>query len=458
MVLNQKIKIDELVELDKKHFLHPTTNPKAHADFGSKIIFSEGKGIRLKDVYGDSYIDGVSMLWNVNLGHGQVELAEVAKDQMSKLAYNSNFISYSNEPAIRLAQKLSSISPGNLQSVFFTSGGSESNDTAIKLSRFYWQLKGQPKKRKIITIQNGYHGVTIAAQTATAIPNFHHFSNSNISEVFHAKPFLTNCENGDQSDPNYKGCIRDILETEGPDTVAAIMMEPIQGSGGVNVPPDEYLQAIRNLCDEFKVLMIADEVICGFGRTGKVFGVDNWNVTPDLLSFAKGVTSGYAQLGGVLVNKEIHETLIQYDGLLSHGFTYSGHATACSVGLKTIEIIERDNLVANAKSMEDYLLNGFAYLMDKHKIVTKARAKGLLSAIEFYEDRDTGKPFDLSVQAAAKIGEECFKRKLLIRPIRVAEGENIIAIAPPLIINKKEIEEIITIMDDAITAFEKTRL
>ncbi|MRH41707.1 aminotransferase class III-fold pyridoxal phosphate-dependent enzyme [Aquibacillus halophilus] len=452
--MNQS-RIQELAELDKKYFLHPTTAPKTHAEEGPKIMFSEGKGIFVNDMNGDSYIDGVSMLWNVNLGHGQLELAETAKEQMSKLAYSSSFIGYSNEPAVRLAEKLVSLAPGDLNSVFYTSGGSEANDTAFKLARFYWELKGKPQKRKFIALEDAYHGVTIAAQTATSIPNFHTFSNSGISDVFHAKPHLTNCELGDKSDPNYEGCIRDIIEKEGADTIAGIIMEPIQGSGGVHIPPDGYLQAVRELCDELGILFIADEVITGFGRTGLMFGVENWDVVPDLLCFAKGVTSGYAQLGGVLIRQHIRDTIVQYEGVLSHGFTYSGHATACAVALKNIEIIERDNIVVNAKMMEQELKKGFEYLKSKHPMVTKTRAIGLLSAIELYENSDTNKPFDISVKATAQVGEECFKRKLMIRPIRVGEGKNIIAIAPPLVINKQEIEQMISIIDESITAFEK---
>ncbi|MBB6454710.1 putrescine aminotransferase [Salirhabdus euzebyi] len=452
----KQLSVQELAELDKKYFLHPTTAPKVHAEQGPKIMFSEGKGIYVKDMDGNSYIDGVSMLWNVNLGHGQKELAEAAKEQMEKLAYSSSFIGYSNEPAVRLAEKLVSLAPGDLNSVFYTSGGSESNDTAFKLARFYWELKGQPKKRKIIALENAYHGVTIAAQTATSIPNFHTFSSSNISDVFHAKPHLTNCELGDKSDPNYEGCIRDIVEKEGADSIAAVIMEPVQGSGGVYIPPDGYLQAVRKLCDEFGILFIADEVITGFGRTGLMFGSENWDVVPDFLCFAKGVTSGYAQLGGVLIRQHIRDTIVQYEGVLSHGFTYSGHATACAVALKNIELMERDNIVVNAKNMEQVLADGFEYLKGKYDIVTKTRAIGLLSAFELYEDPTTEKPFDVSVMAAAKVGEECFSRKLLIRPIRVGEGKNIIAIAPPLVINKQEIEQLIAIIDDSISAFKKT--
>ncbi|UFT99097.1 aspartate aminotransferase family protein [Radiobacillus kanasensis] len=446
----------ELAELDKKYYLHPTTAPKAHAEQGPKIMFEKGNGVHVTDVYGDTYIDGVSMLWNVNLGHGQKELAEVAKEQMETLAYSSSFISYSNEPAVRLSEKLVSLAPGELNSVFYTSGGSESNDTAFKLARFYWELRGEPKKRKIIALENAYHGVTIAAQTATSIPNFHTFSSSKIEEVFHAKAHLTNCEKGDKSDPNYEGCIRDIVEKEGADTIAAIIMEPVQGSGGVFIPPAEYLQAVRDLCDEFGILFIADEVICGFGRTGQMFGVENWDVVPDFLCFAKGVTSGYSQLGGVLIHQKVRDELVRFEGVLSHGFTYSGHPTACAVGLKNIEIIERDNIVAHSKLMETELKAGYEYLQNKHGIVTKTRAIGLLSAFELFQDPEAEIPFDVSVMAAAKVGEECFKRKLLIRPIRVAEGKNIIAVAPPLVINKQEIETVISIIDESITAFKKT--
>ncbi|MFD2924959.1 aspartate aminotransferase family protein [Halobacillus naozhouensis] len=448
-------KHSELEELDKKHYLHPTTIPKTHAEQGPKLTFAEGEGIYVRDVNGEKYIDGLSMLWNVNLGHGQQELADVAKEQMSKLAFSSSFAGYSNEPAVRLAEKLASLAPGDLNSVFYTSGGSESNDTAFKLSRFYWTLKGKSEKTKIIGIKQAYHGVTIAAQTATSIPLFHDFSGSKISEVFHANPHLTNCERGDKSDPNYEGCIRDIVEKEGADTIAAVIIEPVQGSGGVHVPPEGYLEAVRDLCDEFGILFIADEVICGFGRTGTMFGVENWGVVPDLMSVAKGISSGYSQLGGVLIKESIRDVLVQYDQVLAHGFTYSGHPTACAVALKNIEILERDQIVANTKNMEYELRAGFEYLQDKHPTFTKSRAVGLLAGFELYADRDSGKPFDSTILPSAEVVEECFKRKLILRALSSNVGRNIVAIAPPLIINKQQIDDMINILDDSITVFEK---
>ncbi|MFD1017579.1 aminotransferase family protein [Thalassobacillus hwangdonensis] len=446
----------QLAELDRKHFLHPTTNPKAHAENGPKAMFSEGKGIYVSEMEGVPYIDGVSMLWNVNIGHGNQEIAEVAKEQMSKLAYSSSFNGFSNEPAVRLAEKLATLAPGNLNSVFFTSGGSESNDTAFKLARFYWELNRKPLKRKIIALGNSYHGVTIAAQTATSIPNFHSFTNSKIKEVFHAKPHLTECERGDKNHPDYEGCIRDIVEKEGADTIAAVIMEPVQGAGGVHIPPEGYMAAVRKLCDDFNILLIADEVITGFGRTGTMFGSENWEAIPDLLCFAKGVTSGYAQLGGVMLSQNVRDTIVEYEEVLSHGFTYSGHATSCAVALKNIEIIERENLVANAKNMEVKLKAGLEYLSEKHKIVTKPRAIGLLSAIDLYQDPANNVPFEEGVMAAAKVWEACFERKLIARPIRFAKGMNTIALAPPLIINNQQIEDVVGILDDAISEFSKS--
>ncbi|TCP29436.1 adenosylmethionine-8-amino-7-oxononanoate aminotransferase [Scopulibacillus darangshiensis] len=453
--LSQQVSgIDQLGEWDKKYYLHPTTVPKTFSDNGPKIIFTEGNGIRVKDAKGDTYIDGVSMLWNVNLGHGQKELADAAYEQMTTLAYGSSFYGYSNEPAIRLAEKVVSIAPGDLSAIYFTSGGSESNDTAFKLARFYWHLKGRKGKKKIISITNSYHGATVAAGTATGIDAFHNFAGSRDIDILNAKAHLTNCELGDKSDPNYEGCIRDTIEKEGSEAIAAVIMEPVQGAGGIHIAPDGYLKAVKDLCEENDILFIMDEVICGFGRTGKIFGSDNWDIVPDLMSVAKGITSGYSQLGGVLMSEEIRNTLVQYDQILGHGFTYSGHPTACAVGLKNLEIIERDKIVENAKNMEKELKKGFKYLEDNHANVAKSRALGLISAFELQADRDADLPFDKSIRAAAIVAEECYKRKLILRTADFEEGKNIVAIAPPLITKKEDVEEIINIIDDAVTAFE----
>ncbi|CDQ37820.1 aminotransferase family protein [Virgibacillus salexigens] len=445
----------ELSILDRKHLLHPSTNPKAQVQHGPKLIFSGGEGIHLHDMKGNTYIDGVSMLWNVNLGHGQKELADASYQQMTNIAYASTFYGYANEPTVRLAEKIAALAPGDLNTIFFTSGGSESNDTAFKLSRFYWQLRGYTEKRKIISLRRGYHGVTVAAQRATGIDAYRNFSGSIDPDIDNAKAHLTECELGAKDHPEYEGSIRSIIEKEGKDRIAAVIVEPIQGAGGVHIPPEGYLKAVRKLCDEFDIHLIADEVICGFGRTGKMFGVDHWEIVPDFMSIAKGITSGYAQLGGVIMKEHIRDTITEYDDMLAHGFTYSGHPTACAVGLKNIEIIERDGLVSNASLMGQELEKGLHYLEDKYHFVTNGRTKGLLAGFDLMEDPKADIPFDGSVKAATTLVENCYERGLLIRPFDFEPGMNIVAIAPPLIVNKNDVEKIIQILENALTAFSQ---
>lgn len=447
--------IQELSEFDRKHILHPSTNPKQLAEQGPKIIFTDGDGIYLNDMAGRKYIDGVSMLWNVNLGHGQKELAQAAYDQMNKAAYTTTFYGYTNEATVRLAKKITDLTPGDLNAIFFTSGGSESNDSAFKLVRFYWELKGFKEKRTIISLRRGYHGVTIAAQRATGIDAYREFSGSADPNIVNAIPHITEAERGDTTHPQYKESIRGMIEQLGKDKVAAVILEPIQGAGGVHYPPEGYLQAVRELCDENDVLLIADEVICGFGRTGKMFGVDHWDIVPDLMSVAKGITSGYAQLGGVVMRDEIHNTITQHDGMLAHGFTYSGHPMACAVGLKNIEILERDNLVENAQLMGVEMKKGLDFLADKYEFMTNVRSRGLLSGFDLVKDKATQTPFDQSVAAAITVVEESFERDLLIRAFDFEPGMNVVAVAPPLIINKGQVEDIIARLDGALGAFAK---
>lgn len=446
--------LNQLSEIDRKYVLHPSTNPKHHLENGPKIIFTEGDRIYLKDMTGRTYIDGVSMLWNVNLGHGQEELAKAAYDQMKKAAYTTTFYGYTNEATTRLAEKIVSLTQGDLNTIFFTSGGSESNDTAFKLSRFYWELKGFKHKRKIISLRRGYHGVTVAAQRATGIEAYREFSGSKDPDIMNAIPHVTNCENGDKTDPNYEQSIRGLIEKEGKDNIAAVILEPIQGAGGVHLPPEGYLQAVRRLCNEHDIHFIADEVICGFGRTGKMFGVDQWEVVPDIMSVAKGITSGYAQLGGIIMREEIRDTIGQFDGMLAHGFTYSGHPMACAVGLKNIEILERDDLVENARIRGQELLAGVKNLEEKYSFLSNVRGRGLLVGFDLMEDPAANIPFPSTVKAAATVVEECYNRDLLIRPFDFEPGMNVVAISPPLIIEQAEVEDIIARLDDALAAFK----
>jgi putrescine aminotransferase len=445
-----------LFELDREHIIHPQSNPKEHYEQGPKIIFDEGNGIYLKDIEGHEYIDGVSMLWNVNLGHGNKELAEAAYNQMTKAAYTTTFYNYTNEPSVKLAEKITSLAPGDLNSIFYTSGGSESNDTAFKLSRFYWQQKGYDNKNIIISLKRGYHGVTIAAQRATGIGAYRDFSGVLEQKIINAEAHLTECELGDKSHPDYDKSISGLIDELGADRIAAIIIEPVQGAGGVHVSPDGYLQAVRNLCDKNDIHFIADEVICGFGRTGKMFGCNHWDVVPDFMCVAKGLTSGYIQLGGVIMRDEIKNTLNEFDDMLPHGFTYSGHPTACAVGLKNIEILERDNWVSHAKEMGDKLLDGLKKLEEKYSFFANPRAKGLLAGIDLVKNKETNEPFDFEDRAANQLITECFNQDLLIRAFDFEPGMNIVAIAPPLIVNEEEIDNIINIVDAAAAKIQKT--
>lgn len=448
-----KSRVEELKELDKKHFLHPITPLKDQQERGPDIIFNTAEGIRVKDVEGNEYIDGVSALWNVNVGYGREELAKAASDQMKKLSYASSFFNQSHEVVIRLSEKLAEIAPGDLDVSFFTSGGSESNETAFKIVRHYWKLKGRPEKSKVIGLYNGYHGVAMGTTSATGVDHFSDMITEVAPGFFHAIPHLLEAEQGDKSHPQYDKSIRGIVEREGADTIAAIILEPVQGVGGVNVPPEGYLQALRQICDENDIMLITDEIITAFGRTGKMFGVENWDVVPDIMCLAKGITSGYIQLGAVMLSSELRDALAEMsEGPMFHGFTYSGHPTACAVSLRNIQIIEEEGLVENSRVMGEKMLEGLKYLEETHRTTGSARGVGLLGAIQMYKDPDAKENFDPMMGVAEQVVGECKSRGLILRPL--AFGMDAVAVAPPLITGEEDVELIIEKLSDSIKAFE----
>jgi putrescine---pyruvate transaminase len=438
--IKKELTIKELQELDKKHFLHPTSSIKQQQEQGPAFIFTEGQGIYLKDIHGDTIIDGLSSLWNVNVGHGREELGQVAMEQMTKLGFSSSFMTFSHEPAIRLATKLAELTPGDLNTIFFTSGGSESNDTAFKLIRHYWMLKGKPEKKKILSRKRSYHGVAMGATSATGLDAFRHFTNSLAPDFYHV-------------DNDSIESLKNVIEKEGPETIAAFISEPVQGTGGVLPPLENYFKEIRKICDQYEILFIADEVITGFGRTGKYFGIEHYGVIPDLMSFAKGVTSGYVPLGGVIISEKIHQDLIELsNGILFHGYTYSAHPTACAVALRNLEIIERENLVENARVMGQTLLEGFQWLQKEHDLVGEVRTLGLLGAIELVKDKVTQEKFKDPI--APKAVAEIMKCGLVCRGVTY-EGSDTLVFAPPLVINQQEVNQIIDILDTALLNVKK---
>lgn len=426
----------ELIEMDKKHFLHPTSNVKQQQEHGPSIIFKNAEGIYVEDIDGKKYIEGMSSLWNVNIGYGRKELGEVAKEQIEQLSFSSAFSTYSHEPAIKLAAKVAELTPGDLDTVFFTSGGSEANDSAIKLARHYWNIQGQPERRKIISRKKAYHGVAIGATSATGIPEFWKFAG--LSPEFHHVDTTSSEE------------LKKIIEKEGPETIAAFMAEPILGAGGVIVPPKNYFKEVKEICDQHGILFIADEVITGFGRTGKMFGMEHWDVVPDMMTVAKGISSGYIPLGGVVMSNKVHQVLKdKTDGTLFHGYTYSGHPVGSAVALKNIEIIENENLVENTSNMGEVLLEGLQKLEEELKVLEDGRSVGLLAAIEIYENAKTKEHFD--TKHAPLIVQEAANRGLICRAVTYDEADTVV-LAPPLIINKEQIEEMLSILKEAIVA------
>jgi putrescine aminotransferase len=451
----------ELVRADQEHLIHPLHHP---VDNANTVIYVRGSGVTVQDIDGHEYIDGLSGLWNVNVGHGRAELAEAAAAQMKELAYYSGFVGSSNIPSIALAERLLELTGHTMQAVFLTSGGAEANESAFKTARFYWKARGRPGKVKIIAREQGYHGLTLQTMSATGmgrvywkmfeprVPGFVHIPTCYPYRYRGAKP-------GESVGEAAARALEEAIIGEGPDTVAAFIGEPIHGAGGVFYPTDDYWPRVRDVCTRHDVLLLADEIITGFCRTGRWFALSHWNVTPDILSFAKGVTSGYLPLGGIMVTRAIKEAMdsVKPDDRWMHAYTYSGHPTCCAVALKNIEIMERERLSEYAAKMGEYLQAGLTAAFGNHPNTGDIRSgKGLLAAVEFVEDRPTRKNFPSELKFAASIRREMMKRGVVTRT-RPAVGPDpapgdILFFAPPLVITEAEIDRLVSVARDAVDA------
>ena len=443
----------DYLQTDLDHLLHPLNHPSAHQQ---AKIWVEGRGAVISDVDGGEYIDGLSGLWCVNVGHGRAELAEAARQQMSTLAYCSSYAGSSNLPAIALAERLSGLVYPSINTFFFTSGGAEASESSFKTARFYWKAKGQPDKVKIISRMKGYHGVTLAAMSATGLPAYWpQFEPRTTGFVQVAPPYCYRCElkqtPGHCPIDNAQDLEATILR-EGADTVAAFIAEPVMGAGGVIPPPAEYFPAVREVCDRHGVLFIADEVITGFGRTGKMFALGHWNVQPDIVSFAKGVTSGYVQLGGILIGKPLAEWLrnLPPSQPWMHAYTYSGHPVACAVALKNLEIIEREGLVARAAEMGARLIEGLRTL-ESLRSVGEVRGLGLMAGVELVADKATRADYPASAKFGPSVLAAARERGVLLR-----NRGDVICMAPPLVVSEEQVDRIVQVLGDSIKAVEAT--
>ncbi len=437
----------KLVQLDKDYMLHPVTNLHQHAKTGP-LIFERGEGVRIWDTDGKEYIDGFAGLWNVNVGHGRTELAEAGREQLERLAFQPTFFGLATPPTIELAAKLGQMLPGSINHFNFTSGGAESNESAIKIARYYWSIQGKPDKVKILSRMNAYHGIAMGALSATGIPAYwQHFGPRPEGFVHLSAPYAYR-NAGDLDEAGFVDkLVAELEETiarEGAGTIAAMIGEPVQGAGGVIVPPDAYWQRVREVLSQHDILLIADEVITGFGRTGTMFGVEQYQVEPDIVSLAKGISSGYIPLGAVGVSDAIYEQMIQPDAMFMHGFTYSGHPVACAVALANIDIIEREHLAANAGEQGAFLLDQLREL-EGHQHVGEVRGKGLMMIVEVVGDKGTKAKFDASMNVGGKLQAATRQRGLIVR----ASNDGI-AIAPPLTLTRDEARQIANAVQAAV--------
>lgn len=436
----------DLHRLDQDHLIHPVHSAQ---DQREAVIFTSGEGAVLRDVDGRKYLDGLASLWNVHAGHGRRALAEAAAAQMTRLAYASAYSGYSNEPAIRLAGRLLTLAYPNLSGVYFTTGGAESNETAFKIARYVWRRRGRPGKTKVIARHHGYHGVTLAAMSATGIPAFHTMFAPAVPGFVHVLPSYPYRYGDSMAD-----ALEEAIRGEGPDTVAAFIAEPVIGAGGVIPPAAAYFPAVREICDRYEVLFIADEIITGFGRTGRWFALDHWGVRPDMVAFAKGVTSAYLPLGGVMVSRQIHDDIRAAPAAerFMHAATYSGHPTCCAVGLANLDILEGEGLVDRAARLGSRLLGGLETLRDLPG-VGDIRGLGLMAGIELVTDKQAKTP---AIGLGARVLGEARRRGLITRMRAGQTGQapigDVICLAPPLIVSESQVDRIVEILRESILA------
>jgi putrescine aminotransferase len=437
-----------LYELDRTHWLHPMGDLGAAAGTVPQLMFSRGEGATLTDVEGRVYIDGLASLWNVNVGHGRRELGIAAAEQMGQLAFSSAYGGFSHAPGVQLAERLAELAPGELEVTFFASGGAEANDTAYKIARLYWHVRGEPERVKIVSRIRDYHGLTYGATSATGLPMYWKGFGPLAPGFLHGpSPDPYRYSGTGPAGAAYARALEQVIVDADPKTVAAVVAEPVQGAGGVIVPPDDYFPMLREVCDRHGVLLIADEVITGFGRTGRWFAMQHWNVNPDLMIFAKGVTSGYLPLSGVMLTRGVHDTLKGLGAAFPHGFTYSGHPTACAVALRNLRIIEEEGLVARAGEMGKKLLVKLKEL-ETHEIVGNVRGLGLVAGIELVRDRQSKASFDPSLGAARQVMLAALEEGVIVRAL----SGDVIALSPPFVITEQQIDRMVSVLDRAIAS------
>jgi adenosylmethionine-8-amino-7-oxononanoate aminotransferase len=423
-------------------------NPASYHQQPPQII-TKGDGVYITDIDGKRLVDGVAGLWNVNVGYGRQEIKDAIMAQLDDIAYYSAFSGMSNVPSIELSAKLMTMAKEeDMARVMFSSNGSDAVETALKLARQYWKAEGQAQRVKFFSLKEGYHGTHIGGASVNG--------NARFRQAF--EPLLPNCfqidtpwtyRNPYTDDPTELGeMIAHLLDREiqaqGPDTVAAFIAEPIQGAGGVIVPPENFWPLVREVCDKHGVLLIADEVVTGFGRSGTLFGSRTWAVKPDMMTLAKGITSGYVPLGATMINQRVSSAIERSEAKVMHGYTYAGHPVSCAAAIANLDIVEREDLPAQAKENGSYFLERLLALKDKHMLVGDVRGKGLMCAVELVADRKTKEP--LASEFSLKVGALCQDEGAMVR----VGSTGVIIMSPPLVISKDELDVIVNALDKSI--------
>lgn len=439
-----------LEQMDRQSLIHPFTNLKNHASgaLGDVPIIMEGSGIRVRDQHGQWFIDAFAGLYCVNIGYGRMEVVDAIHAQACKLAFYHVNTSHSNEPAARLADRLVRMAPTNISKVFFGLSGSDANDTNVKLVWYYNNAIGRPKKKKIIARQRGYHGGTVMGSSLSGLPAIHHGFDLPIGPVrhTHAAHYYWGAEPGMSERQFSRRCAEELdqlILIEGPETVAAFIAEPVMGTGGIVPPPEGYWNEIQRVLKRYDVFLIADEIVCAFGRLGYQFGTELYDLEPDLITVAKGITSGYLPLSASLISERIWHGLEEGSdkfGPFAHTFTYSAHPLGAAAAMANLDIIEKENLVSNAHKVGKYLQQRLHAVFDDHPIVGEVRGVGLLAAIELVMDRRKKTRFDPALDVGRRVVAECRKEGVIVRAM---PGGDTIGFSPPLVIKEEEIDDVV---------------
>lgn len=447
--MNTHVDTKAIQAMDSAHFLHPFTDFKDLNSRGARVM-TKAEGIYVWDSEGKRVLDAMSGLWCVNAGYGRKELAQAAYDQMMTLPYYNSFFQTTNVPAAKLAAKLAALAPSvgerHFKHVFYSSSGSESNDSNVRMVRRYWDLMGQPQRKIIIGRTNGYHGSTMAGASLGGMSGMHAQGDLPIPNITHiGQPyFFENGKPGESEDAfgiRAAGWLEEKILELGADKVAAFIAEPLQGAGGVIIPPKTYWGEIQRIVDKYGILLISDEVICAFGRLGHWFAYEKFGYKPDLVTFAKAVTSGYIPLGGVMVGNRVADVLIDKGGEFNHGYTYSGHPVACAVALANLDIMERENLVGRVREdVGPYLAKKFEEVA-AHPLVGVAETCGFVGGLVLVKDKASKQTFDPDLSVGMVCRGHCFGNGLIMRAV----GDRMI-IAPPLTMTHAQIDEMVALI------------